>query len=90
QRKGVGTALVAHAIQEAGRTTAPILLLEGNPAFYGPRGCAPSGAYGIRRPSLRIPERALQVVRLPSYTPEMTGTLVYRELWWDLDCVGLR
>jgi len=32
----------------------------------------------------------LQMKRLPSYDPSMTGTLIYRDLWWELDCVGLR
>ncbi len=87
---GIGTALIARAVEEASVTTAPILFLEGNPAFYGPRGFEPSKDHGIRSPSLRIPEAALQMVRLPSYEKAMTGTLVYRELWWELDCVGLR
>ena len=90
QGHGIGTALVQHAIKEASRTTAPILFLEGDPAFYGPRGFEASKPHGIRSPSLRIPEAALQMVRLPAYDQEATGTLVYRELWWDMDCVGLR
>ncbi|MEL6645880.1 MAG: N-acetyltransferase [Pseudomonadota bacterium] len=90
QGQGVGTALIAHSITAARKTPAPILILEGNPAYYGPRGFEGAEALGIRRPSLRIPEPALQVVRLGGYTPEMTGSLVYREPWWALDCVGLR
>jgi len=90
QRQGIGTALLARAVSAAESTSAPILFLEGNPAFYAPRGWKPAIPQGIRAPSLRIPERALQMIRLPRYAPGMTGTLVYRELWWDLDCVGLR
>jgi len=30
------------------------------------------------------------VIKLPSYEPWMTGTLVYSRVLWDLDCVGLR
>ena len=90
QGNGIGTALLAHAAAAARRTPAPILFLEGNPAYYGPRGFEPSKPCGIRSPSLRIPEPALQMLRLPAYRPEMTGTLVYRDLWWELDCVGLR
>lgn len=74
QGKGVGTALLDRAVKEAESTTAPILFLEGNPAFYGPRGFEASKPRGIRSPSLRIPEPALQMVRLPSYSQEMTGT----------------
>ena len=90
QKNGIGTALIERAIEQASRMTTPILFLEGNPKFYGPRGFEASKTLGIRSPSLRIPEPALQMVRLPSYKKEMTGTLVYRELWWELDSVGLR
>ncbi|MGB1209671.1 MAG: GNAT family N-acetyltransferase, partial [Paracoccaceae bacterium] len=82
QGQGIGTALVAHAIAEAKQTPAPILFLEGDPAFYATRGFEPSKPFGIRAPSLRIPEPALQMVRLPSYDPQMRGSLVYRDLWW--------
>ena len=87
---GIGSALLDRAVQEASMTVAPILFLEGNPAFYGPRGFEASKPCGIRAPSLRISERALQMRRLPSYTEAATGTLVYRDLWWALDCVGRR
>lgn len=90
QRKGIGTALLQHAVTQAKATTAPLLILEGNPKFYAPRGFEPAHSYDIRRPSLRIPEPALQLVRLPVYDASMAGTLVYRDLWWTLDCVGLR
>lgn len=90
QKNGIGTALIERAVEEASITSSPILFLEGNPAFYGPRGFEKAKDYGIRSPSLRIPEPALQMVRLPSYKKAMTGTLVYRELWWELDSVGLR
>lgn len=90
QGQGIGTALVQRALAAAGETTAPLVMLEGDPRYYGPRGFTPAANLRIRRPSLRIPEAALQAVRLPAYRPEMTGTLVYRELWWALDCVGLR
>lgn len=88
--KGVGTALLAHAIEQAMQTAAPILFLEGNPKFYGPRGFEPANAFGIRSPSLRIPKPALQMVRLPSYHDELSGSLVYRDVFWEHDCVGLR
>jgi putative acetyltransferase len=45
---------------------------------------------GFRTPSLRIPEPAFQVIHLPNYSQDMIGTLVYREVFWPLDCVGLR
>jgi len=67
QKQGIGTALIERAINEESVTSSPILILEGNPAFYGSRGFEKAKNHGVRSPSLRIPEAALQMVRLPSY-----------------------
>jgi putative acetyltransferase len=90
QRKGLGTRLVARAIEEADRAGAPLLFLEGDPGYYQERGFTPAGPLGFRKPSLRIPDAAFQVVKLSAYESWMTGTLVYSEPFWALDCVGLR
>jgi putative acetyltransferase len=90
QRRGVGTRLVAHAIAAAEERGVPLLFLEGDPAYYGPRGFERADVLGFRSPSLRIPPTAFQVVRLTGYRPWMTGTLVYHDAFWALDCVGLR
>jgi putative acetyltransferase len=90
QGRGIGSALIRHGIEQVSRRAEPLVFLEGSPAFYGRFGFQPGGALGFRRPSLRIPEPAFQVIRQPSYEPWMTGTLVYSRVFWDLDCVGLR
>lgn len=90
QGLGIGTELVAGALDAASRVSAPLVFLEGSPVYYGRRGFASAEPLGFRRPSLRIPEPAFQVALLPSYAPWMTGTLVYAAPFWDLDCVGLR
>ncbi|GIF53218.1 putative acetyltransferase [Asanoa ferruginea] len=90
QRRGIGTLLVARAIEEADRAGAPLLFLEGDPAYYRERGFHEATPLGFRKPSLRIPDAAFQVVKLSTYEPWMTGTLVYAEPFWALDCVGLR
>jgi putative acetyltransferase len=90
QRKGVGTALVKHAIQTAEEKEQPLIFLEGSPQFYGPRGFQRASALGFRAPSLRIPDAAFQVVLLSAYEPWMTGTLIYSDPFWALGCVGLR
>ena len=36
------------------------------------------------------PGAGLPVVTLPSYRPWMTGALVYPDVFWALDAVGLR
>jgi predicted N-acetyltransferase YhbS len=66
------------------------VLLEGSPDFYPRFGFGPGGSRGFRRPSLRIPKPAFMVRPLPGYEPWMTGTLVYADPFWRLDCVGLR
>jgi putative acetyltransferase len=90
QGRGVGTLLVARAIEEADKAGAPLLFLEGDPGYYRERGFHEATPLGFRKPSLRIPDAAFQVVKLSAYEPWMTGTLVYAEPFWALDCVGLR
>lgn len=91
QRRGIGTALIRHALAAAAAVaSAPLVFLEGDPDYYGRRGFERADALGFRAPSLRIPPPAFQVARMPSYEPWMTGTLVYSEQFWAMDCVGLR
>jgi putative acetyltransferase len=91
QGAGVGSGLIRYGLEEVRRTrNEPLVFLEGAPAYYGRFGFEPAEPLGFRRPSLRIPERAFQVIRLASWEPWMTGTLVYSRVFWDLDCVGLR
>lgn len=90
QRRGIGTLLLAEAVRQADDSGVPLLFLEGDPSYYGPRGFVPAGPLGFRKPSLRIPDGAFQVARLRAYEPWMTGTLVYSEPFWAHDCVGLR
>lgn len=90
QRQGVGAALIEHALAEADRCGVPLVFLEGDPGYYGPRGFETASPAGFRAPSLRIPDAAFQVARLAAYRPWMTGTLVYSETFWAHDCVGLR
>lgn len=90
QGRGVGSALIRHALTQVRDRAEPLVFLEGSPRFYPRFGFRAAGPLGFRRPSLRIPEPAFQVVRMPAYEPWMTGTLVYSRVFWDLDCVGLR
>jgi putative acetyltransferase len=90
QGQGIGTGLVRAAIEGAAASGSPLLFLEGDPAYYVRHGFVPGGPLGFRKPSLRIPDAAFQVVVLPSHEPWMTGTLVYAWPFWALDCVGLR
>ena len=90
QGRGTGTALVAAAVREAARR-APLVFLEGDPGFYGPRGWRPAGEFGFTPPSTRIPAAAFQVVPLAGHdAAAMHGALVYNDTFWAHDCVGLR
>ncbi|MET9611282.1 GNAT family N-acetyltransferase [Kitasatospora indigofera] len=90
QGRGIGTRLVRHALAAAEEAGTPLVFLEGDPGYYRTRGFEPATPAGFRSPSLRIPEPAFQVARLSAHEPWMTGTFVYSEVFWALDCVGLR
>lgn len=90
QGEGIGGALVRSAIAAAEELGAPLLFLEGSPRYYPRFGFVPGGPLGFIRPSVRIPDAAFQVVRLPGWESWMTGQLVYSEVFWRLDAVGLR
>lgn len=90
QGRGVGTALLSAAVDVAGASGAPLVFLEGSPGYYSARGWSTASEHGLERPSSRIPDPACQVVLLPTYEPWMTGRLVYPDVWWRLDLVGLR
>lgn len=90
QRRGIGSALVRHGLKALAERPAPLVFLEGDPRYYSRFGFAPGGDHGFRKPSLRIPDAAFRVFKLPQYEPWMTGTLVYAEPFWRCGCVGLR
>jgi putative acetyltransferase len=90
QGGGVGRALIARALEILADQGVPLVFLEGSPAYYARSGFSPAGELGFRKPSLRIPDAAFQVIRLPAYEPWMTGTYVYADVFWRHDAVGLR
>ena len=90
QSAGIGSALIRRGIEMIAERGAPVLFLEGDPAYYGRFGFRAGGDLGFRKPSLRIPDAAFQAILLPAYQPWMTGTLVYAQAFWDTDSVGLR
>lgn len=90
QAAGIGTALLAAAVEEAERLGAPMVVLEGDPGYYSRRGWVPGADHGIERPTARVPGPAFQVVLLEGHEEWMTGRIVYREVWWEHDAAGLR
>ena len=90
QGRGIGTRLVAAAVEAARVGGAPLMFLEGDPGYYGSRGFEPAGAHGFRPPSTRTPDAAFQVARFAAHEDWMTGQVVYRDVWWRHDAAGLR
>lgn len=90
QGRGVGSAMIRHGLELLREQAVPLVFLEGAPSYYERFGFEPGGELGFRKPSLRIPDPGFQVLRLPTYEPWMTGTLVYSEVFWRHDAVGLR
>jgi putative acetyltransferase len=90
QKRGVGTALIRRGLEVLEERDVPLVFLEGSPSYYPRLGFVPGGDVGFRKPSLRIPDAAFQVYRLPSAEAWMSGTLVYPDVFWERDCVGLR
>ena len=90
QGSGIGTRLLAAAVDEAMAGETPLLFLEGDPYYYGARGFERASEHGFAAPSSRTPEPAFQVVRFSGYQDWMTGQVIYRDVWWRHDCAGLR
>jgi len=90
QRQGVGSAIINRGLEILVERSVPVVFVEGPPQYYSRFGFEPAAEHGFRKPSLRIPDTAFQALRLPSYEPWMSGTLVYSEIFWRHDAVGLR
>jgi putative acetyltransferase len=90
QGAGIGTLLLAAAVEAARAGGAPLLFLEGSPRFYGARGFERASDHGFAPASDRTPDRAFQVVRFAGHEDWMRGRVVYRDVWWRHDSAGLR
>jgi putative acetyltransferase len=91
QGEGIGTALVAAAVETARESGTPAMFLEGSPDYYGERGFTRADRLGFLPAALeRTPRPAFQVVLFDSYEDWMTGQLIYPDVWWRHDAAGLR
>lgn len=90
QRQGVGSGLVRDTLDLLCERDEPVVFLEGDPGYYRRLGWQPAGDWGFTPPSVRIPDAAFQAVRLPAYDEALSGALVYPDVFWRHDCVGLR
>jgi putative acetyltransferase len=78
QREGVGSALVREGLQRAERTDIPLVVVLGRPTYYPRFGFEPADDLGITAP-FPVPAEAWMALRLPAYTPDARGTVVYPE-----------
>ncbi|HET7129806.1 MAG TPA: N-acetyltransferase [Gaiellaceae bacterium] len=76
QRIGVGTRLIRHALARAEEAGEPAVIVEGIPAYYPRFGFEPARALGFVPPR-SIPAEAFMVKRLPGYSPDLAGRIVY-------------
>ena len=78
-RRGIGSALMAELIRRAEAAGLPLLVLLGNPAYYGRFGFEPAGPLGISYAPVGPDNPAFQARRLAAYDPGLRG--VYRYCW---------
>jgi putative acetyltransferase len=90
QKRGAGSAMIRRGLEVLIERSIPVVFVEGPPQYYSRFGFEPGAEHNFRKPSLRIPDVAFQALRLPSYEPWMSGTLIYSEVFWRHDSVGLR
>lgn len=78
QRRGIGGELVRAVCAAADSMGLALVLLEGDPGYYGRFGFEPAYAHGIELPLPDwAPREAGQILRLAAYDPGTVGTLVY-------------
>jgi putative acetyltransferase len=88
QGAGIGTRLVAEALDAMRERGEGYVFLEGAPGYYGARGFERADRLGFERPSERIPAPAFQVAVLDDLGAR--GRLVYADAFWLHGGVGLR
>ncbi len=78
QQQGIGSMLVREVTARADRRGEPLVILEGDPAYYGRFGFEPAAPQGIEMtlPSWAPPEAA-QMLGLRGYEPSMRGRVRY-------------
>jgi putative acetyltransferase len=91
QREGIGSMLVAGAVETARSNGVPALFLEGSPSYYGARGFERADRHGFLPSALeRTPRAAFQCALFEGHEAWMTGQLIYPDIWWRHDAAGLR
>ena len=77
QRRGIGTALMEETIRIADARGEPLLLIEGNPAYYERFGFTRADAVGIEPPPEPHGPQYFMIRPLAGYDPAFRGRAVY-------------
>ena len=77
QRVGVGTRLIRDALGRAEARGEPAVMVEGIAAYYPRFGFERASELGFISPHPKIPDEAFMVKRLPGYSPDVAGQIVY-------------
>ncbi|MGH9547749.1 MAG: GNAT family N-acetyltransferase [Terriglobales bacterium] len=83
QRAGVGSALTKEVLKLADERSEPIVVLEGNPAYYLRFGFRPARSLAIEFPA-HVPEEAAQACPLSAYDSTLSGRVIYPSAFDDL------
>jgi putative acetyltransferase len=77
QRRGIGTTLMEETIRIADARREPLLLIEGNPAYYERFGFTRADAIGVEPPPEARGPQYFMVRALTSYDPAFRGRAIY-------------
>ena len=74
---GVGTRLIQDALGRVEAAGEPAVMVQGHPEYYPRFGFERASALGFSSPHPKIPDDAFMVKRLPGYSPDLAGRVVY-------------
>jgi putative acetyltransferase len=77
QRRGIGSALMRETIRRADERDEPLLLIEGNPAYYGRFGFTRADEHGIEPPPEAHGPQYFMLRPLRAYDSSLRGRAVY-------------
>jgi putative acetyltransferase len=77
QRRGIGSALMQETIRIADERNEPLLLIEGNPAYYGRFGFTRADEQGIEPPAEARAAKYFMLRPLSAYDESLRGRAVY-------------
>jgi putative acetyltransferase len=84
QRIGVGTQLIRDALRRAEEAAEPAVMVEGIAEYYPRFGFERASSLGFIPPHPKIPDAAFMVKRLPGFSPDLAGRIIYPAAFDDL------